>query len=91
MHVPKEVRSKLEYKSMPCIFVGYADEEFGYRLWNPNDGKVYRTWDVVFWEDESIEDFDESIRWKVISERVERVAGITFEHHTIGDAAILHE
>ena len=71
--------------------MGYADVEFVYRLWNPNDGKVYTTWDVVFWEDESIEDFDESIWQKVLSERVERVVVITFENHTNGDAAIPHE
>ena len=32
MHVPKEQRSKLDDKATPCIFIGYGDEEFSYRL-----------------------------------------------------------
>ena len=32
VHVPKEQRSKLDSKSTPCIFVGYGDVEFGYKL-----------------------------------------------------------
>ena len=32
LHVPKEQRSKLDSKATPCIFVGYGDEEFGYRF-----------------------------------------------------------
>lgn len=31
-HVPKERRTKLDDKSALCIFIGYGDEEFGYRL-----------------------------------------------------------
>ena len=31
-HIPKEQRSKLDDKSTPCMFVGYRDTEFGYRL-----------------------------------------------------------
>ena len=33
MHVPKKQRSKLDDKLTTCIFIGYGDEEFGYRLW----------------------------------------------------------
>ena len=31
-HMPKEQRLKLDNKSTPCIFVGYGDAEFGYKL-----------------------------------------------------------
>ena len=31
-HVAKDQRGKLDPKSWPCIFLGYDDEEFGYRL-----------------------------------------------------------
>lgn len=31
-HVSKEHRQKLDDKATPCIFSGYGDEEFGYRL-----------------------------------------------------------
>lgn len=47
-HVPKEQRTKLDDKSVPCIFIGYGDEEFGYRLWDPVKKEVIRSRDVVF-------------------------------------------
>ena len=34
-YVPKEQRLKLDNKATPCIFVGYGDAEFGYKLWDP--------------------------------------------------------
>ncbi|CAN0905823.1 Retrovirus-related Pol polyprotein from transposon TNT 1-94, partial [Linum grandiflorum] len=52
MHVPKEQRSKLDSKTVPCIFVGYADEEYGFRLYDPEKKKVVRSRDVVFFEHE---------------------------------------
>ena len=48
VHIPKEHRSKLDNKSMRCIFLGYADSEFGYRLWDPINNKVIRSRDVIF-------------------------------------------
>ena len=30
IHVPKEQRSKVDDKALPCIFIGYGNEEFGY-------------------------------------------------------------
>ena len=32
VHVPKEQRSKLDDKAIPHVFVGYGDEEFGFKL-----------------------------------------------------------
>ena len=34
LHVPREQRSKLDDKTIPCIFVGYRDEKFKYKLWD---------------------------------------------------------
>ncbi|GKV32108.1 hypothetical protein SLEP1_g40737 [Rubroshorea leprosula] len=59
MHVPKEQRSKLDDKTIPCIFVGYGDEEFGYRLWDLEKKKTVRSRDVVFHEHEKINDLKE--------------------------------
>ena len=50
MHVPKEQRSKLDSKTTPCVFVGYGDEEYGFRLYDPEKKKVVRSRDVVFFE-----------------------------------------
>lgn len=50
MHVPKEQRSKLDSKVVPCIFVGYGDVEFIYRLWDPDKKKIVKSRDVVFYE-----------------------------------------
>ncbi|GKV35980.1 hypothetical protein SLEP1_g44167 [Rubroshorea leprosula] len=55
----KEQRSKLDDKTIPCIFVGYGDEEFGYRLWDPEKKKIVKSRDVVFHEHEKINDLKE--------------------------------
>lgn len=52
MHVPKEQRPKLDSKTHPCVFVGYDDEEYGFRLYEPEKKKVVRSSDVVFFEHE---------------------------------------
>mgnify|MGYP000468105623 FL=1 len=55
MHVAKVHRSKLD-KSKPCIFLGYSDDEFGYKLWDLLDKKVVGSLDIIFMEDKEIED-----------------------------------
>lgn len=52
MHIPKEQRSKLDSKATPVIFVGYGDEEFGYRFYDPEKKKIVRSRDVIFHEHE---------------------------------------
>ena len=47
-HVPKKQKTKLDDKSVPCIFIGYGDEEFGYSLWDLVKKKVIRSRDVIF-------------------------------------------
>ena len=58
VHVSKELRQKLDARTTPCIFLGYGDEEFGYRLWDPKQKQVIRSRDVVFLEDQTIEDIE---------------------------------
>ena len=60
-HVPKEERSKLDDKTRQCIFLGYGDAEFGYRLWDPEKQKVFRSKDVVFFEDQTLEDIKKEV------------------------------
>ena len=58
VHIPKDERSKLDVKAKPCIFLGYGHEEFGYRLWDPMSRKIVRSRDVVFLEDQLVDDGD---------------------------------
>ena len=45
-------RSKLDPKSRKCIFLGYADDVKGYRLWDPTARKLIVSRDVIFAENE---------------------------------------
>ena len=58
VHVPKDERSKLDAKSRQCIFIGYDENEFSYRFYDPVDKKLARSHDVKFMEDQTIEDID---------------------------------
>ena len=57
-HVSKERRQKLDARITPCIFIGYGDEEFGYRLLDPKERKVFRSRDVIFQENQTYEDLE---------------------------------
>ncbi|GKV36538.1 hypothetical protein SLEP1_g44659 [Rubroshorea leprosula] len=56
VHVPKKEKAKLDAKTKQCVFLGYGDEEYGYRLWDLKNRKLMRTKDVVFIENETVED-----------------------------------
>ncbi|GKA46788.1 retrovirus-related pol polyprotein from transposon TNT 1-94 [Tanacetum coccineum] len=55
MHIPKDERSKLDVKNKPCVFLGYGQDELGYRagvmqkLWKINTRK--NGFDAI-WQDE---------------------------------------
>ena len=51
MHVPKELRKKLESKSRKCIFLGYGKSgKTGYHLWDPKAHNLVRSSHVIFSE-----------------------------------------
>ena len=56
VHVAKEKQGRLDPKTRPCIFLGYGDDEFGYRLWNLEEKKVMWSRDIVFMEEKTITD-----------------------------------
>ena len=35
VHIPKDERSKLDAKTIPCVFIGYGHDELGYRFYDP--------------------------------------------------------
>ena len=54
-YVHDEKRVKLDNKSEKLVFIGYASRSKGYKLYNPINGKVIISRDVVFDEDYSWE------------------------------------
>ena len=64
-HVPTEQRSKLDDKATPCIFVGYGDAEFGYRLWDPENKMVIRSRDVIFHKHQTLADCEKPAQPRV--------------------------
>ena len=68
VHIPRDEQSKLDNKTKQCIFLGYSNKEFGYRLWDPATKKIIRSRDVVFFEDQTIEDLDQVKKPKPFSE-----------------------
>lgn len=57
-HISKKLRQKLDTRNTPCTFIGYEDEKFDYRLWDPEIKKVIRSRDIMFRENQSLEDIE---------------------------------
>jgi hypothetical protein len=49
-HIPDEKKSKLESKSMPCVFLGYCEGTKTYRLMCVETKRIIKSRDVVFLE-----------------------------------------
>ncbi|KAJ4716959.1 Retrovirus-related Pol polyprotein from transposon TNT 1-94 [Melia azedarach] len=58
MHIPKDERSKLDVKTRQCVFLGYGQDEFGYRFYDPVQKKLVRSRDAIFIEDQTIQDIE---------------------------------
>ena len=50
VHIESNDRSKLDAKAKKCFFIGYRDEQFGYRFWDDQNRKIIRSRNVVFHE-----------------------------------------
>ena len=62
VHVAKDKWRKLDPKTRPCIFLGYGDDEFGYRQWNLQEKKVAQSRDIVFMEEKNISYLDSKMK-----------------------------
>jgi hypothetical protein len=56
VHIPQDERSKLDSKTRQCIFLSYGGDQFSYKLFDPIARKFVRSSDVVFVEDQTIDD-----------------------------------
>ncbi|PKI75267.1 hypothetical protein CRG98_004307 [Punica granatum] len=65
IHIPRDERSKLDAKVKQCIFLGFAHEEFGYRFWDLDSKKIIKSMNVVFFEDQTIEDLQKLEKTRV--------------------------
>ena len=61
MHIPKDERSKLNVKTRLCNFLGYSLDEFGYKLYDPVEKKLVRSRDVVFMEDQILQNNEKTV------------------------------
>lgn len=50
-HIPKELRRKWDEKARSCLFLGYLEHTKGYRLYDEKTKKIFRSRDVIFYED----------------------------------------
>ena len=48
VHIDSDARNKLDAKSKKCFFIGYRDEEFGFRFWDDQNRKIIRSRNVIF-------------------------------------------
>nr|GEW90380.1 retrovirus-related Pol polyprotein from transposon TNT 1-94 [Tanacetum cinerariifolium] len=60
VHIPKDERSKLDVKNKPCVFLGYGQDEVGYKLYEPIQKRLVRSRDVEFEEDQTLKDVEKA-------------------------------
>ncbi|GAA0139540.1 hypothetical protein LIER_01062 [Lithospermum erythrorhizon] len=53
---------KLDNKSRQCVYLSYGDEKFVYKLYDSVTKKIVRSRDVVFFEDQTIKEFNEEVQ-----------------------------
>lgn len=53
VHIHHTYRTKLDLKSLKCIFLGYSSHKKGYKCYFPITRKVYNSMDVTFFESQS--------------------------------------
>lgn len=51
LHVPDKRRAKIDNKNEKFICISYNNNSKGYKLYNPNNGKIVINWDFFFFEE----------------------------------------
>lgn len=51
--IPSDKITKIDLRTLKCIFVGYPINKAGNKLWNPNTYEMFVTRDVIFSEPEA--------------------------------------
>ena len=94
-HVPEVKRTKLDCRSVKCVFVGVSEESKGYRLFNPVMKKVIVSRDVIFeeekqwdWEGDFKEQTSVHLEWGDDSDKEEAYEDGGDEIENEGDAGI---
>ena len=73
VHIPQEVRTKMEPRSEKCIFIGYSMEQKRYKCYNPITKEVRVSRDVVF--DELRPWYEDKGKGKVLEEDYDGYVG----------------
>ncbi|CAN1245512.1 Retrovirus-related Pol polyprotein from transposon TNT 1-94 [Linum grandiflorum] len=85
VHIPRDERSKLDSKTRSCVFIGYGQDEFGYRFFDPIQKKLIRSRDAVFMENETIEDIQKAGRDTSSADASSTPRELDYPTPTVGD------
>ncbi len=74
VHVPDELRTKLDPKAEKCVFIGYSLEQKGYKCYNPVTCQLRVSRDVVFdemasWYADVKHDIGADVKENVVTEK----------------------
>ncbi len=75
VHIPDELRSKLDPKAEKCVFVGYSLEQKGYRCYNPVTRELRVSRDVVFdemssWYNDVSDGVGAEVKEQVVAQKI---------------------
>ena len=67
VHVPEEMRTKLDNRSITCVILGVSEESKGYRLFDPIAKRFVVSRDIIF-EEEKQWDWDVSYEEQMVAD-----------------------